>query len=121
MAPFDFNEKFRHRTEKLSLGIIDWYSKLDHTNEETQILGKQLIKSVTATAAGFRAACRAKSRSERCQKLSSVVENSDQTLFWLDLFKQLQPKEQPHLDHLYEEALEILKVMATHRKNLKVS
>jgi four helix bundle protein len=121
MAPFDFNEKFRQRTEKLSLRIIDWYSKLDHSSEEIQIVGKQLIMSVTATAAGFRAACRAKSRSERCQKLSSVVENSDQTLFWLDLFKQLQPREQQNLDPIYKEALEILKVMATHRKNLKIS
>lgn len=121
MPSFDFNDKFRQRTEKLSLNIIDWYRQLDHSSEEVQIVGKELILSVTATASGFRTACRAKSRLERFQMLSSVVENSDKTLFWLELFKQLIPKEEQMLDPIYEEALEILKVMATHRKNLKAS
>ncbi len=121
MAKFEFNEKFRNRTENLSIMVINWYGKMDTQNEEMQILGKHLIRSVTATAAGFRAACRANSRSERLHKINMVVENSDQTLLWLDLFKQLSPSDQKTLNIIYQEALEILKVMATHHKNLKIS
>ncbi|PHN04778.1 four helix bundle protein [Flavilitoribacter nigricans] len=121
MTSFDFNEKFRRRTENLSLTIIDWYSKLDQSSEEIQLLGRQLILSATSTASGFRAACRANSRTERYQKLHAVVETSDQTLLWLDLLKRIQPHEQQHLGPIYEEALEILKVMATHRRNLQIS
>jgi four helix bundle protein len=121
MRQFDFNERFRDRTEKLSLQVINWYGKMDSQSEEMQILGKQLIRSVTATAAGFRAVCRANSRTERLQKLTSVVETSDQTLFWLQLCKQLPDNDLYTLNVIYEEALEILKVMATHRKNLSVS
>lgn len=121
MAQFDFNEKFRNRTEKLSLQVINWYGNLDPQDEETQLLGQQLIHSITATAVGFRAACRARSHAERLQKLGPVIEHSDQTLFWLDLFRQVKPGEHKTLDLIYAEALEILKVMSTHRRNLKTS
>lgn len=118
MSQMDFNEKFRRRTARLSLMVIDWYAGVDRPSEALEILGPQLIRSVTATAAGFRAACRSATRAERAARLSAVVESGDQTLYWLELIEASECIDQQVLSPIYEEALEILKVMATHRKNL---
>ncbi|MCB0629562.1 MAG: hypothetical protein R2824_19600 [Saprospiraceae bacterium] len=48
-----------------------------------------------------------------------MVEESDETVFWLELFQECRPDEMNKLTRFYDEALEILKVMAVIRKNLK--
>ncbi|MCB0629300.1 MAG: four helix bundle protein [Saprospiraceae bacterium] len=118
MTQFDFNEKYRQRTLRLSSRVIDWYGRLDQPSEAMEIMSRQLIRSVTSTASGFRAACRSRTPPERSEKLSTVVESSDQTLFWLELLKNAELIDQATFDSMYEEALAILKVMATHRKNM---
>ncbi|MCB0629561.1 MAG: four helix bundle protein [Lewinella sp.] len=69
MTQVEFNEQFRKRTKKLSLEVIQWYAALKSKPDEVRIMGKQLIRSVTSTAANFRAACRARSQAERFAKL----------------------------------------------------
>ena len=118
MSQLTFNEKFRKRTQTLSVEIIGWYASLKHKPDEVRIMGKQLIRSTTSTAANFRAACRARSRIERFSKLSIVVEESDETVFWIELFQQLGIVNPDELVPMHNEALEILKV-ETWRKNLK--
>jgi four helix bundle protein len=44
-----------------------------------------LLRSGTAVAANCRAACRARSRAEFISKISIVVEEADETVFWLEL------------------------------------
>lgn len=118
MSEYDFNEKYRQRTARLSSRIIKWYDHVDQPTHTMEFLARQLIRSATATAIGFKAACRSRSRSERYDRLASVVDSGDQTLFWLELMKQAQLIDQETFTTMYEEALAILKVMATHRKNL---
>ncbi len=46
-------------------------------------MGKQLLRSATSVAANYRAACRARSQAEFFSKISIVVEEADETLFWV--------------------------------------
>jgi four helix bundle protein len=46
--------------------------------------GEQLIDCSASMAANYRAACRARSRPEFIAKLGTVVEESDETVYWLE-------------------------------------
>ena len=84
----DFNSDIKTRTKKFAIRIIKMYSKLQK-NDELRIIGKQLLRSSTSVAANFRAACRARSKKEYYAKLCICVEESDETLFWIEILKIL--------------------------------
>ena len=74
----------KQRTKQFALQIIRLYRTLPVTDEE-RILGKQLLRSRTSVGANYRAACRARSKAEFIAKLGIVLEESDETVFWLEL------------------------------------
>jgi len=74
----------RDRTKQFSLKIIELIKRLPRTLEG-QVLGKQVLRSATSVAANYRAACRARSRTEFFAKISIVVEEADETVFWLEM------------------------------------
>ena len=117
MFQIEFNTQFRQRTKTLAIDIIKLYGSLQKS-DELRIIGKQLIRSATSTAANFRAACRARSKAERYSKMCIVVEEADETVFWLEVLKDLGIL-QGQLQDIEKEAMEILKVMATSRRKLK--
>ena len=118
MNQTEFNELFKSRTKALAVRIIKMYGKLP-ISDENQIIGKQIIRSATSTAANYRAVCRARSDAERFAKLSIVVEEADETLFWLEILEESEIVSKERLAELKKEATEILAVMAKTRKNLK--
>ena len=114
----DWNEIFRNRTKKFAVEIIGFYSDLKKS-DEIRIIGKQLIRSATSTAANYRAVIRARSDAEKFSKLCIVVEEADETLFWLEVIEDCQFFTGPKLLQLKSEATEIVKVMASYRARLK--
>jgi four helix bundle protein len=44
-----------------------------------------LLRSGTSIAANYRAACRGRSKAEFMAKLAIVIEEADETVFWLGL------------------------------------
>jgi four helix bundle protein len=116
----DFKEQFRERTKKFALRVIKLYQALPKTGE-AQVIGKQLLRSATSVAANYRAACRGRSGAEFYSKLSIVVEEADEVLFWLDLLSEAGIMKQEKLQPLMDEALEILKVVSSARKTMKTA
>ncbi|MFT5165933.1 MAG: four helix bundle protein [Saprospiraceae bacterium] len=116
MYEISFNDKFRKRTKDFAIAIIQYYIKLPK-REEHKIIGKQLLRSATSVAANFRASCRARSLKEKYAKLCTVVEESDETLFWLELFEE--SKLAIVSEEIKKEATEITKVMSSYRKTIK--
>ncbi len=51
----------------------------------SSVVTYQLIKSATSTGANYRAACRARSQSEFYSKICTVVEETDETEYWLEI------------------------------------
>jgi four helix bundle protein len=47
-------------------------------------MGNQLLRSGTSVAANYRAVCCARSRAEFLAKLGVVIEEADESAFWLD-------------------------------------
>ena len=80
-------------------------------------MGKQLLRSATSVAANYRAACRARSKAEFIAKLSIVVEEADEVLFWLELISESGISKID--DALFREGKEILFIMSASRKSAK--
>ena len=80
------------------------------------LLIRQSVKAATSAAANYRAACRARSRAEFFAKISIVVEESDETLFWLEVITDAGLGEPGELKLLYSEGLELLKIFSASRK-----
>ncbi len=117
MKQVDFNEEFRQRTKKLSLLVIEKVSDLKYT-DALGVIRKQLIRSVTSVAANYRAVCRARSDKELFSKLCIVVEEADETMFWLELLVEGKFIGANEIEGIQKETLEILKVMSAYRKTV---
>jgi four helix bundle protein len=114
----NFNPKFRIRTKQFAIKLCKLFN-LPQKGESTRILVKQIIRSGTSVAANFYAATRARSVAEYYAKLCIVVEECDETLFWVDLLNEAELLQSKELLLLHKEAKELLKVFATAKKNLK--
>jgi len=113
-----FNDELRDRTKDFALRIIKLFRSLPKT-EEAKIIGRQLLRSGCSVGANFRAATRARSKAEFYSKLSIVVEEADETAFWMELLIESGIMSKHKLDSLYNEAIELTKIMAVSRKTSK--
>jgi len=68
----EFIEKVKTRTKQLAVDLVLFYDQMKKT-DSTRIMGKQMIRSVTSTAANYRAACVARSQREFFQKYRSSL------------------------------------------------
>jgi four helix bundle protein len=81
------------------------------------------LRSGTSVAANYRAACRAKSPADFVSKLGNVVEETDETLLWLEILGEADVCPTDPLQSLKREADELLRLfsssLATARRNLQ--
>jgi four helix bundle protein len=86
-------------------------------------VARQLAKSATSVAANYRAACTARSRQEFVAKLCIVVEEADESEYWLDVVRLAQFLHQTAVAPLRNEAGELRAIFAkslgTARANLR--
>jgi len=106
------------RTKQFALNVIRFYEELPVT-DVSKILGKQLLRAGTSVAANYRAARRSRSENEFFSKISIVVEECDETLFWLELFYESHIQKENDIELLKNEALELIKIFSATRKSLK--
>lgn len=119
MEELNFNEKYRIRTKTFAVQIILFYSKNCKASEELRVIGKQLLRSGTSVAANFRAATRGRSNAENYSKICIVVEEIDETVFWLELLEEAKLLDVSLFANLKQEAIELMKIFAVTRKNMK--
>ena len=81
------NEEFRTRTKQYASAIIKFYVTLPRTRKEVQVVGHQLLRSGTSTAAHCREASRARSNAEFCSKLDAALQEADESGLWLELLR----------------------------------
>ena len=80
-------EILKERSKHFAIRIVRLYRALPKT-DEARILGKQVLRSGTSVAANYRAFCRARSSAEFIAKIGLVVEEADETVFWLELLTE---------------------------------
>ena len=80
--------------------------------DEARIIGKQLLRSATSVAANYRAANRARSQAEFYTKIVIVVEEADETLFWLEILEESNIVSKDKLKEIKQDSKEILKIIS---------
>lgn len=111
MDNFEFGEKLKKRTKVFAVQIIKFYTKLPRSGA-ARVLGRQVLRSGTSVAANYRAACRAKSNADFIHKLGTVVEETDETLLWLELFEEAEILPPLALKPLKQESDELLRIFS---------
>lgn len=113
-----YQEELKSRTKKFAIRIIKMFRTLPKT-EEARIIGKQVLRSGTSVAANYRAVCRARSKAEFISKIGIVVEEADETLFWLELLIETEIVSKNRMIDLTNEACELLAIFAASQRTAK--
>jgi len=73
-------------------------------------VGAQVARSATSVAANYRAALRGKSRADFINKITIVLEEADETEFWIELTRRTGLLPAERLAELQTEALELVRI-----------
>jgi len=105
-----FIEKMKKRTKKLGVDVILFCNSLKQI-KASSVITYQIVKSATSTGANYRAACKARSKKEFFSKMCIVVEEVDETEFWLEVIEEaFLTNDIKELKRLHTEANEINKI-----------
>lgn len=78
------SEFFKKRTMSFSIAVLRLVDRLPRTTSG-YVVARQLARSATSVGANYRASCIARSRAEFIAKLGIVLEEVDESVYWLDL------------------------------------
>ena len=108
------------RTKLFALEVIRFFQRLPKT-DEAKITGKQLLRSGTSVAANYRAACRSRSKQEFYAKICIVEEESDESLFWLELISESGIQTNAKIELILKEAKELICIFSATKKSTKLN
>ena len=111
-------EQLRQRTKKFALRIIRLHDALPRAGA-AYVIGNQLLRSGTSVGANYRAVCRARSDAEFAAKMGVVVEEADESLYWLELLDAATILPSRRLSALLKEAEELVKIFASARQTAR--
>ena len=106
------------RTKKFHIEIIRLCLLLPKNNVGYEI-GKQLIRSAGSVAANYRASKRAKSIADFIYKIEIVLEESDESLYWLQVIHETAIVNDNRIFNLMQEAHELTAIFSATTKTAK--
>jgi four helix bundle protein len=102
-------EQMKGRTKEFAKQIIYLCRKLPATREG-RMIGNQIFRSGTSVGSNYRAVCRARSKADFISKLGLVLEETDETLYWLELLAETQIMKTEILMPIMREANELMAI-----------
>ena len=106
------------RTKKFALRIIR-LSQVLPNKPEAWVIKKQIVRSGTSVASNYRASLRARSDAEFISKLSTVIEEVDETAFWLEIIIESGMMDKKLINNLLDEANELTAIFVSSVKTKK--
>lgn len=113
-------EELKNRTMKVAANIVRFVESLPR-GIAVDVIGRQLIRSATSVGANYRAVCRSRSRKDFINKLSIVVEESDETLFWLEMLVETGKTTEEAVLELTKEMEELLRIFSASRTTARAN
>ena len=114
----DKPQDLRVRTRELALRIIRLYAALPKS-VETQVIGKQLLRSGTSVGAHYREAYRARSTAEFISKVGGALMELEETAYWIELLEQGDFMHPDRLRPLQQEIDELTAILVSSSKTAK--
>jgi len=100
------------RTKQFALQVIKFCDGLAK-DETSRILARQLLRSGTSVGANYRAACLAKSKPTFISKLGDVLEEADESGYWVELLVDAGKADQQFATPLLDEARELVAIVVS--------
>ncbi|WP_240622681.1 four helix bundle protein [Flavobacterium crocinum] len=97
--------------------IIELAEKMPNTNVIRSI-ANQIVRSGTSVGANYRAVCRARSDREFVAKMNIVLEEADETLFWLEIIKEKMWIAKSELETIWKEGNELTAIFVSSLKTV---
>ena len=102
----------KQRTKQFTLSIFKVVAAMPITTE-AKVISYQIAKSGSSVGANYRAACRARSNKEFIAKLGVVLEEADETAFWLEIITESNILPETKVKALLKEAGELCAIIYT--------
>lgn len=112
------NRHLEARTKALALRIIRLVEALPR-DEAPRMIGRRLLRAGTSVGMTYRAAQRARLRTNSVAKLRGVEEEADETLYWLELLGEADLVPEDDLADLMRETEEILAMIVASRRTMR--
>ncbi len=112
-------QELQKRVKQFALRVI-MLADLLPNNRVGWTFCDQIVRSSTSSASNYRATCRAKSDKNFISKLETTIEETDETLFWLEMIEELRIIDQPEeIISLKNEANELISIFVSSVKTVK--
>lgn len=114
------HQELRNRTKHFAIRVVRLVNTLSKSYDG-RIIGAQILRSGTSVAANYRAVCRARTKKEFISKVRIVLEEVDETQFWLEILHECGYVRTEKIIDLLKESSELVaiftKTLATARQN----
>jgi four helix bundle protein len=105
-------QEMKRRTKEYAKRIVKLCRSLPPTWDARRV-GDQLFRAGTSVGANYRAACRARSRADFISKLSIVLEETDESLYWLEIIAETKLLQEKLLLSLMQEGNELISILVS--------
>src|SRR6185369_13151985 len=104
--------------KQFALRVIRLFGALPR-RVETDVIGRQVLKSGTSVGANFRETHRARSDAEFVSKLGDCLRELDETAYWLELLVDAEFIPAAQLAPLLDECNQLIAILTTISKKVK--
>ena len=108
----------KEKSFRFAIRIVNLYKFLNKEHKQYD-LSRQILKSGTSVGANIREAEFAQSNLDFIHKLSISQKEINETIFWLELFKETNYIKEEQFESLNYDAIEILKLITSSIKTMK--
>ncbi len=111
-------EQMKQRTKNVGLEVIKLIDELP-SKTSVWVIAKQIVRSSTSIGANYRVVSRAKSQADFINKLKIVEEETDETIFWLEILVESNLVIEERVTTLKNELNQILAIVVSSIKTIK--
>jgi four helix bundle protein len=111
-------QELRHRTKQFAIRIMSLCDALPQ-RRSANVIGNQLLRSGTSIGANYRSAQRGRSKAEFIAKLGIVVEEADETQYWLELLHDASILPASRLEPIMREAAELTAIFTASKETAR--
>jgi four helix bundle protein len=110
--------ELKQRTMRFAVRVLRFADALPNKPSGSTI-ANQVARSATSVAANYRAALRGKSPADFINKITTVLEEADETSFWIELTELASLLPAKRLTALRTEAEELMKIFSATRRTAR--
>ena len=112
-------DELKKKTKNFHIAIIQICNGLPRSAAGFE-LAKQLIRSGGSVGANYRAACRAKSTNDFIYKIEIVIEEADESMYWLEVISESNLLSTEDTIPLLKETNELVSIFVSTVKSVKI-